>query len=158
MKVFLGTDHAGFELKEHIKKYLQDKKYEVEDCGALALDKDDDYPDFIGPAAKGVVENPGSMAIVFGKSGAGEAMAANKIKGARAVLCFEPENVVLAREHNDANVLSLGSGFTDPKKAEELVQLFIDTKFSKESRHERRIEKMNKLQGGDGCACGDCSC
>ena len=83
MKVFLGTDHAGFELKEKIKSYLQELGYEVEDCGAFTFDKNDDYPDFIARAAMGVSKDPDSRGIVFGKSGAGEAIVANKIKGIR---------------------------------------------------------------------------
>lgn len=146
MKIYLGTDHAGFELKEKIKAFLQKEGHEVEDCGAYEFDKNDDYPDFCAKAAEGVAHNPGSFGIVFGKSGAGECIVANKIKGIRAVLCFEEENIVLAREHNDANVLSLAGGFTSDEKAKELVKTFLETPFSNEKRHVRRIEKIKQIE------------
>ncbi|MBI4097040.1 MAG: RpiB/LacA/LacB family sugar-phosphate isomerase [Candidatus Levybacteria bacterium] len=148
MKVYLGTDHAGFKLKESIKAFLQQEGHDVVDEGALLFDKTDDYPDFIAKAARSVAANPGSFGIVFGKSGAGEAIVANKIKGIRAVLCFKPENARLAREHNDANVLSLGEGFTQPKEAEEIVKTFLETPFSGEERHRRRIEKIKAIEEG----------
>lgn len=146
MKVYLGTDHAGFELKESVKAFLQREGYEVIDCGALSYDKQDDYPDFCAKAAKGVSENPGTMGIVFGKSGAGECIVANKVNGTRSFLGINEENVRLAREHNDANVLSLGSAFVSNEKANELAKLFLETPFSNEERHMRRIEKIRKLE------------
>ena len=146
MKVYLGTDHAGFELKEKIKFYLKEQGYEVEDCGAFSFDKNDDYPDFISKAAIGVSKDPDSKGIVFGKSGAGEALVANKIKGVRAILGFNKENAELARLHNDANVLSLGSAFVNEELAKELVEIFLETEFSNEDRHIRRIEKIAKLE------------
>lgn len=146
MKIFLGTDHAGFELKEEIKKFLTEQGHEVIDCGAASFDPNDDYPDFCSEAAKKVSENPGSMGFVLGKSGAGEAIVANKIKGIRAVLAVNEENVKLAREHNDANVLSLGSIFYDNETAKRLAKLFLETPFSGEQRHQRRINKISKLE------------
>jgi|SRR3989344_3668200 len=146
MKIFLATDHAGFEFKEKIKDFLKSKGYEVEDCGAFELDPDDDYPDFIAPAAEKVAETPGSFGIVLGKSGAGECIVANKIKGVRAVLGVNEHNVRLAREHNDANVLSLGSELIDEQTAKNLVELFLNTPFSNEERHKRRIEKIAALE------------
>lgn len=146
MRIYLGTDHAGFKLKEHIKSFLQKEGYEVVDEGALTFDKTDDYPDFIAKAARSVVKDKGSFGIVFGKSGAGEAIVANKIKGIRAVLCFQPENAKLAREHNDANILSLGGGFVTPQEAEEITKAFLETPFSNEERHKRRIEKIRKIE------------
>src|SRR5574341_1298874 len=101
MKVFVASDHAGLTLKEFIKNELKNSGHEVVDWGALTFDKNDDYPDFISKAAEGVAQNPASFGIVFGKSGAGEAIVANKIKGVRAVLGFNAENVRLSREHND---------------------------------------------------------
>src|SRR3989344_436217 len=138
MKVFLGTDHAGFELKEKIKSYLSENGYEVEDCGAFIFDKNDDYPNFIARAAIGVSKNPNSKGIVFGKSGAGECIVANKIKGIRSILGFNKENVELARLHNDANVLSMGSAFVNDELAKELAKIFLETKFTNEERHVRR--------------------
>lgn len=146
MKVYLASDHAGFELKEKVKKFLLEQGYEIEDCGAYALDPNDDYPDFCGKAAQQVAEHPGSFGIVLGKSGAGEAIVANKIKGVRAFLGINEENVKLAREHNDANVLSLGSALVGEELAKELVKLFLETPFSGEERHKRRIEKIKKIE------------
>ncbi len=146
MKVFLATDHAGFEFKENLKAFLHEKGYEVGDCGAFELDPNDDYPDFISVAAKSVTKNPGSFGIVLGKSGAGECIVANKIKGIRAVLGVSEQNVRLAREHNDANVISLGSELIDFERAKQFVELFINTPFSNEERHKRRIEKIKQLE------------
>lgn len=147
IKIYLATDHAGFEFKEKIKAYLQGKGYDVEDCGAFELNPTDDYPDFIAVAAKKVAETPGSFGIVLGKSGAGECIVANKIKGVRAFLGVSEENVRLAREHNDANVLSLGSELINEETAKTLVELFLNTPFSNEERHKRRIEKITALEG-----------
>ncbi len=149
MKVFLGTDHAGFALKEDIKSFLRIARYEVVDCGAYGFDPDDDYPGFVSKAATGVAGEPpasGSKGIVFGKSGAGECIVANKIKGIRAALGFNERNVELARTHNDANVLCLGSDFVKPELAKALVKLFLETPFSGEQRHIRRIEKIKGIE------------
>ncbi len=146
MKIFLGTDHAGFALKENVKQFLQKEGYEVVDCGAFKFDKDDDYPDFVAQAAVGVAKTPGSLGIVFGKSGAGECIAANKINRVRAFLAVNETNVRLAREHNDANVLSLGSEIVDQDKVEVLLKLFLETPFSNEKRHIRRIAKITALE------------
>ncbi len=146
MKIFLATDHAGFELKEQIKRYLLSKSYQLEDLGAFEFSVDDDYPDFILKAAKKVAMENGSIGIVFGKSGAGEAIVANKVKGIRAIVGFNKENVELAKKHNNANVLSLGSQFININLAEELVSLFINTPFSNEQRHLRRIEKIKTIE------------
>lgn len=146
MKVFLATDHAGFDFKEQIKTYLQKKGYEVEDCGAHEFNKDDDYPDFIAIAAEKVSQTPSSFGIVLGKSGAGECIVANKIKGVRAVLGISEKNAQLAREHNDANILSLGSEIVDLELAKKMIELFLQTSFSNEERHIRRIEKIKKIE------------
>ena len=146
MKIFLAADHAGFELKEKIKKYLLDKNYETEDCGAFEFKSDDDYPDFVEKAALKAVQNNHSFAIVFGKSGTGEAIVANKINGIRAVVGLNTEIIKLAREHNNANVLSLGSSFADTKKAKGLIELFLNTPFLNEERHIRRIKKITEIE------------
>jgi ribose 5-phosphate isomerase B len=148
MKVFLATDHAGFDLKEQIKQFLINKQYQVEDCGALEYVGSDDYPDFIKRAASRVSEELGSFGIFFGKSGAGENMVANKVIGIRAVAGFNEQNVKLAREHNDANVLTLGSEFIGVEKAKELTELFLTTPFSNEERHVRRIEQITQIESG----------
>jgi len=146
MKVYLATDHAGFELKEEIKSYLLEKGFAVEDCGAFEFDKNDDYPDFIAKAAIGASKDPNSKGIVFGKSGAGECIVANKIKGVRAILGFNKENVELSRLHNNANVLSLGNAFINEDLAKELVKVFLETPFSYEERHKRRINKISAIE------------
>ncbi len=146
MKIFLAADHAGFELKEEVKKYLLEKGITIEDCGAEIFHPEDDYPDFVQLAARKVAENSKSMGIVFGKSGAGEAIVANKIKGIRAILGFNKENVILSRQHNDANVLSLGSQFVSKDEVKELVDFFLNTPFSNEDRHKRRIEKITEIE------------
>jgi len=137
-KIFLGADHAGFKLKEEVKKYLEKEGFEVEDEGAHSHDKNDDYPDFIVPVAKKVVENPRTKGIIFGASGQGEAIAANRISGARAALYYggSMEIVRLSRTHNNANILSLGARL-------EAVRLWLKTGFSGEERHTRRINKID---------------
>ncbi len=149
MKVYLAADHAGLELKEKMKTFLSEKGYEVTDCGAFEFEKDDDYPDFVAAAAEKVAKDSGSLGIVFGKSGAGEAIAANKIKGIRAAVGFNRENVLLCRVDNDANVLSLGSAFVNEDEAKQLAELFLETPFSQEERHKRRIEKITQLEIDD---------
>jgi ribose 5-phosphate isomerase B len=146
MKVYLATDHAGFELKEQIKTYLLQEKYEVEDCGAFSFKKGDDYPDFISKAAEKVSQDQNSKGIVFGKSGTGEEIVANKIRNIRAFTGVDEENVRLAREDNDANILSLGSEFVDFEKAKRLVKIFLNAAFSKEPRHQRRLNEIAEIE------------
>lgn len=147
MKIYFATDHAGFELKEKVKKFLSEQSYDVVDCGAFIFDKNDDYPDFISQAAKEVSKDPeNARGIVFGKSGAGEGIVANKYRGVRAFLGINKRNVELARQHNDANVLSLGSAFISDDKACELAKLFLETQFSNEERYKRRIEKIKIIE------------
>ncbi|MDO8270074.1 MAG: RpiB/LacA/LacB family sugar-phosphate isomerase [Candidatus Levybacteria bacterium] len=146
MKIYLATDHAAFELKEYVKTHLLEGGYNIEDCGAFTLDPNDDYPDWVKLAAQRVAQNPDSMGIVFGKSGSGEAIVANKIKGVRAILAVNEENVRLSREHNNANVLSIGSILIPNEQATSLIRLFINTPFSNEERHVRRIEKISQIE------------
>ncbi|MEU5881359.1 ribose-5-phosphate isomerase [Spirillospora sp. NPDC047279] len=143
MRVFLGTDHAGFELKEHLVGWLKANGHEPVDCGAFVYDAVDDYPPFVLRAAERTVAEPGSLGIVIGGSGNGEQIAANKIKGARAALVWNEETAVLAREHNDANIISLGSRQHDLDTATRFVQLFLETHYSKEPRHTRRIKMIS---------------
>ncbi|KKU85117.1 MAG: Ribose-5-phosphate isomerase B [Parcubacteria group bacterium GW2011_GWA2_47_8b] len=144
MTIYLATDHAGFELKEKIKKFLAEKKYEVKDFGAFSYDENDDYPDFVKLAAEAVSKNPSDRAIVLGGSGQGEAMVANRYKGVRAAVLYKfDEGIIkLFREHNDANVLSLGARFLEEKDALRAVELWLNTPFSGEERHSRRIAKF----------------
>ena len=144
MKIYLGGDHAGFELKAKVKQFLTDKDYEVEDCGAFSNNPDDDYPDFIKPVALALQKDPHGMGIIFGGSGQGEAMVANRYKGVRAtvVYAFDAEIVKLSREHNNANVLSLGARFLKESDALKAVELWLKTPFPKEERHVRRLNKF----------------
>jgi len=146
MKIYLAADHAGLDLKEKVKNFLHKLNYEVEDLGTFSFDKDDDYPEIISNAAEKVAKDKNSKGIVFGKSGTGEAIVANKIKGIRAVIGFSRENVELSREDNDCNVLSLGARFTDEHKAYLLTRAFLDKEFSGEERHIRRIKEIEKLE------------
>ena len=144
--IYLGTDHAGFELKEEIKKYLLELNFEVEDLGAFAFNENDDYPDFVVPVAQKVAAN-NAFGIVCGGSGQGEAIVANKIKGIRAAVYYGgPLDIVkLSRQHNNANILSLGARFVKNEQAKEAVKLWLKTEFEG-GRHERRIEKIKKLE------------
>lgn len=146
MKIYLATDHAGFELKEKIKAFLLTNDYEVEDFGAFSYDANDDYPDFVHKAAAAVSENPiMARGIILGGSGQGEAMIANRYKNVRAAVFYGgPEDIVkLSREHNDANILSLGARFIKEEEALKSVKLWLATNFSKEERHRRRINKID---------------
>lgn len=146
MTVYFATDHAGFELKEKLIAYVRDElEYVVEDCGAYTFDAEDDYPDFVARAAKKVADSPtNSRAIILGGSGQGEAMVANRIAGVRATVYYggEPEIIALSREHNDANVLSLGARFIEEIEAKHVVKDWLHHSFSGESRHMRRIAKF----------------
>ncbi len=145
MKVFIASDHAGFELKKVLLEFLRSLDHEVEDCGPSELNPQDDYPDFIAPMAHKVALNEGSFGIVLGGSGEGEAMSANRIDGVRAAEFYggNLEVVKVAREHNDANVLSLGVRFITTDEAKRAVELFLQTPFSGDARHVRRIEKLD---------------
>lgn len=165
MKIYIGTDHAGFELKEKLKVYLEELEqgFEVQDFGAFNFVEDDDYPDYIKQVAEAVAKDhaegragAGSFGIVLGGSGQGEAMCANRTAGVRAAVFYAQKELIsgtessdsfeivkLAREHNDANVLSLGVRFLTEDEAKFAVELFLNTKFSGDERHVRRINKIN---------------
>ncbi len=145
MTIYLATDHAGFELKEKIKKFLAEKGYEVKDFGAFSYNETDDYPDFIRKAAEAVAnDSDQGRGIILGGSGQGEAMVANRHKGVRAAVLYKlDEDIIkLSREHNDANVLSLGARFLKEKDALKAVELWLNIPFSTEERHKRRIDKF----------------
>ncbi len=147
--VYLATDHAGFELKEKVKEFLKQAGYEVRDFGAYSYDKNDDYPDFISKAAEAVSQAPENKAIILGGSGQGEAIVANKFPNVRAVVYYgDMDMIPLTREHNDANTLSLGARFLTDEEAIEAVKLFLETPFTKEARHIRRIERIKKIEEG----------
>ena len=144
MKIFIASDHAGFEFKKYIIDSLNELNYEIEDCGALALDPLDDYPDFIIPAAKKVASNFGSKGIILGGSGQGEAIAANRIKGVRAVVYYGgPREIIkLSRMHNNANVLSLGARFIEKENIIDIITQWLLEPFEG-GRHEQRIKKLD---------------
>ncbi len=145
MKIFIGADHAGFRLKERLKRHLSALDFEVKDFGNKVLDPLDDYPDFMIPVAKDVAKNPRrSRGIVIGGSGQGEAMVANKVKGVRAAVVYDEYSAKMSREHNDSNVMALGARTLDFKEAKKLVKIWLETPFSGEERHKRRIKKMEK--------------
>jgi len=141
--IVLATDHAGFELKEHVKRFLIKKGYDIKDFGALEYDGLDDYPDFILPAAKYISEHK-LIGIIFGGSGQGEAMAANRIKGIRAAVFYNgPDEIVeLSRLHNNANIISIGARFVSNQEVEKVIELWLSTDFE-EGRHEKRINKLD---------------
>ena len=141
--IVLATDHAGFELKEHVKRFLIKKGYDIKDFGALEYDGLDDYPDFILPAAKYISEHK-LIGIIFGGSGQGEAMAANRINGIRAAVFYNgPDEIVeLSRLHNNANILSIGARFVSDQEVEKVIELWLSTNFE-EGRHEKRINKLD---------------
>ena len=144
MKIHLATDHAGLDLKNIIKNHLIEKEYYVEDHGAYEYDAGDDYPDFIFPCAKSVANDKESRGIILGGSGQGEAMAANRIKGCRAAVFYNgpKEIVTLSREHNNANVLSLGARFMDENDIFDVIGLWLKESFEG-GRHQRRIDKLD---------------
>ena len=144
MKIHLATDHAGLELKEKVKLYLSDLDFEVIDHGAYEYDALDDYPDFIFPCANAVSNDPESKGIILGGSGQGEAMAANRVKGVRAAVFYNgPDEIIkLSRQHNNANILSLGARFMSEKKMYKIIEVWLSTDFES-GRHQRRIEKLD---------------
>jgi ribose 5-phosphate isomerase B len=146
MKIHLGCDHAGFELKEKVAQHLKSKGHEVIDHGAKTYDALDDYPVFCFLAAKGAAQDPNSLAIVMGGSGNGEQIAANKIKGVRAALAWSVETAKLAREHNNANVMGIGGRMHSESESLAIVDAFINTNFSNDERHMRRIKMITRKE------------
>jgi ribose 5-phosphate isomerase B len=146
MKIFLGTDHAGYALKEVLKGYLLEFGHEIKDMGAHEYQGQDDYPDFITLVAEEVSKDTDVRGIILGGSGEGEAMCANRHKGVRAAVYYggRPEIITLSREHNDANVLSLGARFLNEEEAKEVIKIWLETPFSGEERHKRRIGKIDR--------------
>lgn len=147
-KIYLATDHAGLELKNAVKDWLSVEGFTVEDCGAHEYDAHDDFPDYIKLAATAVAKNPqGSRAIIFGGSGQGEAMPANRFKGVRATVYYDgpPEIITLSREHNDANVLSIGARFIGADRAKEAIWNWLHTEALADEKYMRRNQKLDKL-------------
>jgi ribose 5-phosphate isomerase B len=146
VRVYLGSDHAGFELKQRLLAYVGELGHEPVDCGPPAYDPEDDYPPYVIGAAARVAGDPGSAGIVLGGSGNGEAIAANKVRGIRCALAFSPDTARLAREHNDANVLSLGARMYDESTALGFVEIFLSTPFSGDARHVRRLAELGAYE------------
>ena len=150
MRVHLGCDHAGYELKEHLVSWLTEQGHEPVDHGAHEYDAVDDYPAFCIAAAEAVVAEPGSLGIVLGGSGNGEQIAAYKVGGVRAALAFSLDTARLAREHNDANVISLGARMYSQEDAVAFVAAFLETPFSGDPRHQRRIDQVSDYERSRG--------
>jgi len=142
MRVHIAADHAGFELKAHLAAWLTDNGYEPVDHGAHEFDAEDDYPPFCVAAAQAAVDEPGALAIVIGGSGNGEQIAANKVEGARAALAWSVETASLARQHNDAQIVSIGARMHNDDEAIEIVEAFLTTPWSHAERHQRRIDML----------------
>ncbi|MES2226074.1 MAG: RpiB/LacA/LacB family sugar-phosphate isomerase [Patescibacteria group bacterium] len=160
MKIYLACDHAGFGLKNALIEQLTLLGNDIEDCGAFTLDPDDDYPDFVQPLTQKVLADAGSLGIVCAGSGQGEAMCANRVPGIRAAVFYGPLSAIealdregghsengydivrLARRHNDANILCIGSRFVSPPQADEAVRTFLTTPFTGDERHARRLGKF----------------
>lgn len=145
MKLAIGSDHAGYELKTNLIKYLKDLGHEVTDYGTYSLDSCD-YPDFAKGVAEDVANKVADFGIVICYTGIGISIAANKYKGIRCALVRSSDEVILTREHNDANILALGAKYTPLAYAKELVSLFINTEFSGLEKHQRRIDKVKEIE------------
>jgi ribose 5-phosphate isomerase B len=146
MRIHIGSDHAGLEFKNELITHLVVNGHDVTDHGPYEYDALDDYPDFCIPCAEAVAKDATSLGIVLGGSGNGEQIAANKVKGVRAALVWSIETAKLAREHNNANVISLGQRLHDADFVKQLIDTFIATKFPGDERHVRRIEKIGKYE------------
>jgi ribose 5-phosphate isomerase B len=146
VRVYLGSDHAGFELKNHLVRALAEAGHEAVDVGPARYDADDDYPPFCIETARRVVADDGSRGVVVGGSGNGEQIAANKVAGIRAALAWSTETAVLAREHNDAQVVGVGARMHTAEQATEIVQAFLATPFSGGARHARRVAMLTDYE------------
>ncbi len=146
MRIHIGSDHAGLELKGALVKYLESKGHNVTDHGPIEFDAVDDYPDFCIPAAIATAADHGSLGIVLGGSGNGEQIAANKVKGVRAALAWSVETAQLAKEHNNANVVGIGGRMHSIDECKAIIDAFIETPFTNDERHIRRINKITKYE------------
>jgi ribose 5-phosphate isomerase B len=146
MRVHIGCDHAGFELKNHLVEHLKTAGHDIVDHGPAVYDAVDDYPPYCLRTAEAVVQDPGSLGIVIGGSGNGEQIAANKVKGVRAALAWSTETAQLGREHNDANVISIGARMHSEQDATAFVDIFLTTDYSGQERHTRRIKMLEAYE------------
>ena len=146
MRIYLGSDHAGFELKAHLLRRLAEDGHEVHDVGPAEFDAEDDYPPYCIETGRRVVADPGSLGVVIGGSGNGEQMAANAVPGIRAALAWNVDTATLSREHNDAQVVAIGARMHTSEEAAALVTAFVDTPFSGDPRHSYRIEQLTRYE------------
>ncbi|MGV9701118.1 ribose-5-phosphate isomerase [Streptomyces sp. NPDC003483] len=146
MRVYLGADHAGYELKNHLVEWLRAHGHDPVDCGPHVYDDQDDYPPFCLRAAERTAEDGDSLGIVIGGSGNGEQIAANKVKGVRAVLAWNEQTAARGREHVDANVIGIGARMHTREEATKFVELFLNTPYSGEERHARRIAMLGRYE------------
>jgi len=146
MRVYMATDHGGFELKKKLVEHLKSKNMNIEDLGNTKYDSGDDYPDFVVPLAEKVANDTNSFGIVLGRSGNGEAIVANKVKGIRAAICLNSKMALKARQDNNANVLALGADYINASEAKKIIDVFLETSFSEEEKHKRRIEKISSYE------------
>lgn len=144
--IYLGADHRGYELKEQLKKLLADDGFEITDLGNDHLDPQDDYVDFAAKVAESTAQFPENRGILLCGSGAGVDMVANKIEGIRSALVFDEPRAIQARQHEDANVISLPADTLDTETAFKIVKAFLTTEFSNDPRHVRRLEKMEEVE------------
>jgi ribose 5-phosphate isomerase B len=147
MLIYIGADHGGFPMKEFLKIYLKDKGYETADMGNTKLDPQDDYPDFAAAVAKKVSMDPQmGRGILICRSGAGVDIVANKFRDVRSGLGISPDQVFHMREHDDINILSIASDFTAESDAQKMVTVFLETPYTGEARHQRRIDKISEIE------------
>jgi ribose 5-phosphate isomerase B len=146
VRVHVGGDHAAYDLHRELVSWLTGQRHDVVDHGPRVYDESDDYPVFVLRAAEAVAADPGSRGVVLGGSGNGEQMAANKVCGIRAALCYDTELARLAREHNDAQVISIGGRMSSVEQAKEMVAIFLATEFSGAVRHQRRIDMVGDYE------------
>ena len=157
MKVYIGADHRGFELKGKLIPWIKSMGHEIYDLGNLKYDKDDDFPDFSLVVAENVAENPGSRGIVICGSGCGVNVAANKVVGVRCSTGVNAHEVEHARAHDDLNILALSADYIPEEINKEMIEVFLKTPFSNEERHIRRIKKIKEYENkGCGGCCGGC--
>jgi ribose 5-phosphate isomerase B len=146
MRVHIGSDHAGYELKQHLVGWLEEHGHEAVDHGPPAYDPDDDYPPYVLRAAEAAAADRDALGIVLGGSGNGEAIAANKVRGVRAALAWNDDTAALGRQHNDANVISIGARMHSLDEAVGFVRIFLETMFTGDARHSRRIEMLSAYE------------
>jgi ribose 5-phosphate isomerase B len=151
MRIHIGSDHAGLELKSQLIEHLVSNGHDVTDHGPYEYDAVDDYPDFCIPAAEAVAKDPASLGIVLGGSGNGEQIAANKVKGIRAALAWSVETAKLAKDHNNANVVAVGGRMHELSLVKEIIDTFIAQPFSADERHIRRIDKIAAFENQSCC-------